>query len=277
MSSDLTLDHVLPELGPAPRQSHPLYAAYGAERRGTRLGGAAGALAVHLLALLALLWGGWHAVPLASAARDQVVTSFAVPQAPPQRRPEQVPPGPRQHTSEARRTSASTPPAAPLPLISLRPGPAAPPQAPSPAHAAKAAVSSSASSQVDQTSAPPVIAAPPAPSAAARENVAAQAQAAKADWQARVLGHLRQYRRYPRAAESGGQEGTVTLAITLDRQGRVLAAERRHGSGYAMLDAEALATVRRASPLPPPDAAIPGDPLTIEVPIAFALRDHRVA
>lgn len=86
-----------------------------------------------------------------------------------------------------------------------------------------------------------------------------------------MLGHLRQYRRYPRAAESAGQHGIVTLAITLNRQGQVLAVERRQGSGYPLLDAEALATARRASPLPAPDPAVPGDPVRIEVPVAFAL------
>lgn len=239
-----------------------------------RAGGASAALAVHMIALTALLWGGLRAVPPPSSASDRVVTSFAVPQAVPQPRPEQVPPGPRQHVSQASRAAAATPaPMAPPPVTSAVMD-ATP--APAPSSATQATAASSASRQVERTTAPPVMVAPPAPTSAARENIAAQAQAAKADWQARVLGHLRQYRRYPRAAESAAQQGIATLAITLDRQGRVLEVALRHGSGYALLDAEALATARRASPLPAPDAQVPGDPLRIEVPIDFSLRGRRL-
>jgi protein TonB len=113
------------------------------------------------------------------------------------------------------------------------------------------------------------VVAPPAPTSAARENIAAQAQTAKADWQARVLGHLRQYRRYPRAAESAAQQGIATLAITLDRQGRVLEVALRHGSGYALLDAEALATARRASPCPRPMRRCPATRCGSRCPSTF--------
>jgi protein TonB len=87
-----------------------------------------------------------------------------------------------------------------------------------------------------------------------------------------LLGHLKRFRRYPRQAESARQQGIARIAITLRRSGEVVAAELVHGSGYPALDMEARATVRRASPLPPPDDAIPGDPVTIEVPIDFAIR-----
>ena len=62
------------------------------------------------------------------------------------------------------------------------------------------------------------------------------------------------------------------VAITLHRSGEVIAVELVHGSGYPLLDMEARTTVRRASPLPAVDAAIAGDPVTVEVPIDFALR-----
>ncbi|WP_295561685.1 energy transducer TonB, partial [uncultured Sphingomonas sp.] len=62
-------------------------------------------------------------------------------------------------------------------------------------------------------------------------------------------------------------------AITLHRSGEVIAVELVHGSGYPLLDMEARTTVRRAAPLPAVDDAVPGDPVTVEVPIEFAL--HR--
>ncbi len=111
----------------------------------------------------------------------------------------------------------------------------------------------------------------PAPAAPAAAPAAASASAA-ADWRARLLGHLKHFRRYPRQAEAARQQGIARVAITLRRSGDVVTAELVRGSGYPMLDMEARATVRRASPLPPPDDAIPGDPVTVEVPIDFALR-----
>ncbi|WP_322964156.1 energy transducer TonB [Sphingomonas fuzhouensis] len=96
--------------------------------------------------------------------------------------------------------------------------------------------------------------------------------AAAADWRARLLGHLKRYRRYPRQAEATRQQGIVRIAITLRRSGEVTAVELIHGSGYPLLDQEARATARRASPVPPVDDAVPGDPVTVEVPIDFTLR-----
>ncbi|WP_267433530.1 energy transducer TonB [Sphingomonas sp. GM_Shp_1] len=100
----------------------------------------------------------------------------------------------------------------------------------------------------------------------------AASEAAAADWRARLLGHLKRYRRYPRQAEAARQQGVARVAITLRRSGEVIAVELVHGSGYPLLDMEARTTVRRASPLPAVDDAVPGDPVTVEVPIDFALR-----
>ena len=88
-----------------------------------------------------------------------------------------------------------------------------------------------------------------------------------------LLGHLKHYRRYPRQAEAARQQGVARIAITLHRSGEVIAVELVHGSGYPLLDMEARTTVRRAAPLPAVDDAVPGDPVTVEVPIEFAL--HR--
>lgn len=251
--------------------------AYGQPDFRQRLMGIMATLALHLAVLALTLWGGWRlAAPPASAARDTVVTTVAIAQAAPQPHPEQVPPGPRRHQSEAQRAAAQSAVPHDVPPVRLV-IPAAPSMPTTPRaqpNAVPAANSSSASVAVERTTAPPVMTAPRAQTSAARENVAAEAKAAQADWQARVLGHLRQYRRYPRAAESGGQQGVVLLAITLDRQGRVLSLALRRGSGYPLLDAEALATVRRATPLPPPDAAVPGDPVQVDVPVSFSLRER---
>ena len=86
------------------------------------------------------------------------------------------------------------------------------------------------------------------------------------------LAHLRPLLRYPRIAERDGQQGVALVAIGVDRQGIVRSARIVRGSGYPSLDGEALATVKRGSPLPRPTADIPGDPVSVELPIQFSLR-----
>jgi protein TonB len=129
-----------------------------------------------------------------------------------------------------------------------------------------------ASSSAPPGTAVPIAAAAAAPTAEQAPAENATSASATADWRARLLGHLKRYRHYPRQAESARQQGIALVAITLRRSGEVIAVELVRGSGYPLLDMEARATVRRASPLPPPRAAVSGEPVTVEVPIDFALR-----
>jgi protein TonB len=131
---------------------------------------------------------------------------------------------------------------------------------------------SSQAPPVAQSTAPPSVLAPPGPSLAARETSAAREQNAAVTWQGLLLGRLKQYRRYPRRAESAGQEGVVQVRFTVDRHGAVLSSRIDRGSGYPLLDDETLATVRRASPMPPPPSEIKGDPVDVVVPVEFSLR-----
>jgi protein TonB len=91
-------------------------------------------------------------------------------------------------------------------------------------------------------------------------------------WQGLLLGRLKQYRRYPRRAESAGQEGVVHVRFTVDRRGVVLTSRIDRSSGYPLLDDEILATVQRANPMPPPPPEIGGDPVEVVVPVDFSLR-----
>jgi len=93
-----------------------------------------------------------------------------------------------------------------------------------------------------------------------------------ADWRAQLVEHLKRFRRYPRQSATARQQGVARVAITLRRSGEVIGVELVHGSGYPLLDIEARTTVRRASPLPAVDEGVPGDPVTVEVPIDFKLR-----
>lgn len=123
-----------------------------------------------------------------------------------------------------------------------------------------------------EASAPSSVAAPPAATLTAPQTSAASVQSAAVTWRGLLLGRLKAYRRYPRRAQSAGQEGVVLVAFTVDRRGAVLGVRIVRGSGYPLLDDAALATVRRASPVPPPPDDLPGDPVEVVVPVDFYVR-----
>lgn len=113
---------------------------------------------------------------------------------------------------------------------------------------------------------PPVATpAPPSPPAAA-------GGAARRDWQSRLLAHIARYKSYPALAQANDWQGMSVVRFTFQRDGTVIAAAIVQGSGHAVLDQAALATLRRASPLPPPPAGMPGDPLTLTLPLQFSLQ-----
>lgn len=91
-------------------------------------------------------------------------------------------------------------------------------------------------------------------------------------WQSALLGHLAQYRRYPRQAERNHQQGIAYVRFAVDREGHVLGSRVERSSGHPLLDQETLATLHRASPVPPPPKAIQGDPVEVVVPVMFFLR-----
>ncbi len=157
---------------------------------------------------------------------------------------------------------------------------AAPPRVPSPPESAEPPVA--AKLPEPQAAPPPVAAAPaqeamapagsqtPVADAPAFQSEAARRRAAHAlsRWQQALLSRLEGART---AARSDGETGTVTLAFTIDRQGRLVGSRIAHASGSPRLDRAALALLGRAAPFPPPP---PGsdDTLSFTVPIAFARR-----
>ena len=65
-----------------------------------------------------------------------------------------------------------------------------------------------------------------------------------------VRSHLETFKYYPASARRRGIEGHVEVGFTLTRGGAADRVSVLHGSGYAMLDHAALATVHRAEPFP---------------------------
>jgi protein TonB len=84
-----------------------------------------------------------------------------------------------------------------------------------------------------------------------------------------VAAHLARHKRYPEEARSRGDQGTATVSFSLDGGGRVTRVALGRGTGFASLDQEVQAMVRRASPFPsPPD----GRGMSFTVPVSFRVQ-----
>jgi len=86
-----------------------------------------------------------------------------------------------------------------------------------------------------------------------------------------LLVHIEQFRNYPSRARDGGIQGIVLLHFSMDRQGHLVDAWVERSSGSTSLDAEALAAIQRAQPLPQIPPNLP-DRLSVAIPISFTLR-----
>jgi periplasmic protein TonB len=92
-------------------------------------------------------------------------------------------------------------------------------------------------------------------------------------WKRQVVGLLERHKRYPDAAQARNQQGTVELAFSLDRQGRVTSSRIAKSSGWTALDDATLDLLRRAQPFPPPPPEMIDVNLT--VPIRYNIREQR--
>jgi periplasmic protein TonB len=86
-------------------------------------------------------------------------------------------------------------------------------------------------------------------------------------WRGQVLGKLQQNFRYPASAKSG-EHGTVYLAFSIDRQGRLGASRIVRGSGSTTLDNDALDLLRRTQPFPAPPTGA-GAQAEIKIPVNY--------
>lgn len=90
-----------------------------------------------------------------------------------------------------------------------------------------------------------------------------------ARWQSRLMSHLERRKRYPSAARSNREEGTVYVRFRIDDSGNVLSVALSRSSGFPTLDNAVLDMVRAASPVPAPPVGVNK---TITAPVRFNLR-----
>jgi protein TonB len=127
-----------------------------------------------------------------------------------------------------------------------------------------------------QPPAPRTTATPKAERQASLTTSAAEGRAAAAaalpSYRDRLAAHLARYKQYPTQAKAAGEQGVAMLSFTVGRHGQVLGSRLARSSGHADLDAETLAMIRRAQPLPsfPPEIAQAS--LSFTVPVRFSLR-----
>jgi periplasmic protein TonB len=111
---------------------------------------------------------------------------------------------------------------------------------------------------------------PPTPAQAAR--VKGGAPHISSSWETSLVKHLEQFKRYPSGAQAQGAEGVVMLSFSVDRDGHVLAHQIVQSSGHPELDAEVMAMIERAQPLPPFPPDMTDAKLDLTVPIRFSLK-----
>lgn len=128
----------------------------------------------------------------------------------------------------------------------------------------------------ETTPAPQTTAAPRAEQQAARAAAAATAGAAAAaalpSYRDRLAAHLQRYKEYPSEAKSMGKQGVAMLSFTVSRNGQVLGSRLAGSSGVPALDAETMAMIRRAQPLPSFPPEMTQASLSFTVPIRFSIR-----
>lgn len=127
----------------------------------------------------------------------------------------------------------------------------------------------------DRPPAPRTTAAPraerQAPAASARAGAAAASTALPA-YRQLLAAHLQRFKQYPTEAKAAGEQGTAILSFTVSRTGRVLTSRLAGSSGHAALDAETMAMIRRAQPLPAFPPEMKQASLSFTVPVHFSLR-----
>lgn len=77
--------------------------------------------------------------------------------------------------------------------------------------------------------------------------------------------------RYPATAAQKGQEGSVRVSVTLDRQGNIIAITATEPSRFNALTKEALAAIERAAPFPALPPELTGNSFNFTAPIRFTL------
>jgi periplasmic protein TonB len=167
-------------------------------------------------------------------------------------------------------------PAPPLPALPEPPAPLPPPPRPTARHPARPVQRALPPKRVEPAAAAPPAApaaaapAPATPSPAARPAATPSGSAAPS-WERALLAHIARFKHYPPDAERRGWSGVAVVRFALRRDGSLVAISLLQSSGHASLDDAATESIRRAAPLPSPPESVPGQTITLDLPLRFSL------
>ncbi|MBT9470292.1 MAG: energy transducer TonB [Pseudomonadota bacterium] len=108
--------------------------------------------------------------------------------------------------------------------------------------------------------------------AGTREGLDIDAQGgASLDYASRLRAWLEAHKTYPKRARMRREEGVVHVQFAVDREGRLLRGDVVHSSGFASLDAEAMAMLDRSNPFPGAPHTVRGERIEVRAPVEFFL------
>ena len=226
------------------------------------------ALSFHAAGAAALLARWSEDTDLVANAPLIMIELAALPVAP-DVKPTEVPPGPQQ--IEARPEPEQQKPVEKT--VELPPEPQAEPLlavTPPPKQVEKPAEKKLRQKHASVTSAPSTAENKAEHAAAPMPGASSHNPDAVPNWKSQLVARLERYKRAP--TEAPNASGIATLAFSVDRSGGVHRARIARSSGSSLLDAETLALVERAAPLPPPPPEISGAQIAIVVPIRYNMR-----
>lgn len=119
---------------------------------------------------------------------------------------------------------------------------------------------------------PPEKVEPTNPSPRSIEAATAAAPRIDPSWQSLLFKQLQRCKTYPSGARARNEQGVVTLAFTLDRDGHVVSSQIVTSSGYPDIDAEVFAMIKCAQPLPAFPASMTQAQQDFSAPFRFSLR-----
>ena len=146
------------------------------------------------------------------------------------------------------------------------------PPAPSPAQAH----APTAAAPIPSAASTPVLtaqrASTPSHRAGTREGLDIDApNGASTDYASRLRAWLEAHKTYPKRARMRREEGVLHVHFAVDRDGRLLRGDVVHSSGYASLDAEAMAMLDRSNPFPGAPHSVRGERIEVSTPVEFFL------
>lgn len=166
---------------------------------------------------------------------------------------------------------------APAPTAQTPNAPQIAPEAPRPLAQTAAATSAPAVAPASARSASaPAVAAQrastPPQRAGTREGLDIDApNGASLDYASRLRAWLEAHKTYPKRSRMRREEGVVHVHFAVDRDGRLLRGDVVHSSGFATLDAEAMAMLDRSNPFPGAPHSVRGERIEVSTPVEFFL------